>query len=432
MERNRYFKSTFGVGAEFVLANSLDNSGTPVDGLAPTPGTSSVTVAASPALGDRINITVNGGTYTYLVKSTDTTAATLVASIVAYINATNNGAFVASVTGTTSAVFSFAAPLGTSFNGATVTSTLGSPNVSTFSANTSTNFGTNGVDPVSGGAQGTFALFRANAANGALGVYWVDTNQAVLPGTTGLYANVNREFFYAWKTMDGNTMVTTGIKAGTRSYRQAPYNAGTVDQYTVTVTGTLTLGQTVRIRIIDVTSVQVPYPNWSYEVFSTGTIATDLLALRDLINAETQDAVATATASGAILTINGIYNSRQLKVNYSVDTFGSATPQNIDQSVVAIAQVTTSQSEVGTTADVLEYEKYFKVQNGVMIYTREGVLPSEFSSISQQTQVGIQYGFLVVTDQKESIHQSNVLALKSKRYTIVALPSTSLAQLASY
>lgn len=435
MERNRYFKSTFGVGAEFVLANSLDNSGTPVDGLAPTAATVTVTIAASPAAGDRINIFIGGAEYSYIVKAGDTTAAILVASIVAYMNSAqiNTQGLTWSVTGTTSAVFTIAAPLGILFNSVTVTSVLGTPNVSTFSANSSTNYGSNGVDPVAGGPQGTFQLFRTNAANGALGVFWVDNNEAVLAGQTSVYANASRLFFYAWKTMDGNTMVTTGIVAGTRSYRSAAYSAGVLDQYTITITGTLTLGQLVRVRIIDVTSVQVPYPNWTYEVTSTGTIATDLLAIRDLINAETQDAVATATASAGVLTINGIYNSRQLKVNFTVDTFGSASPQNVDQSIQAIAQVTTSQSEVGTTADVLEYEKYFKVQNGVMIYTGSGYLPSEFSSISQQTQVGTQYGFLVVTDVKESTHRSAAVNnLKNKRYTIIALPSTSLAQLASY
>lgn len=434
MERNRWFKSTFGVGAEFVVAQSLDNSGVPVDGVAPTAATSTVTVAGTPTLGDRINFTVNGAIYSYIVKSTDTTAAILVASIVAYINQVQAQGIVASVTGTTSAVFSFAAPLGISFNSATNTLTLGAPNAATFSAASATNFGSNGVDPIPAGAQPTLTTFVANSANGALGVYWVDNQEAVLPGATSLYANQNREFFYAVKSQDGNTMVTTGSKAGSRQYRTIPYNAGAVDIWTETFTGTYTAGQTLRVKITDKTSAQIPYPNWTYEVISTGTIATDLTALAALITAETVDPVATASASGGVLTITGIYNSRQIGVGFSLDTFGVSGNGAIDQSSVAFAQTQVSVSEVGTTADVLEFEKYFKIQNGVMIYTPEGTVPSEFSNMTELVISGVNYGFLVLTDIKQIWNPSSAIPanMASKRYTIVALPTASLAALAAY
>lgn len=434
MQRNRYFKSTTGVGGEYVIANQIDNTGTPVDGLAPTAATTSVTVAASPAVADRINFLIAGQTYTYIVKAGDTTAATLVASIVAYINATNNAAFTASVSGTTSAVFSFAAPLGTSFNGATNSVTLGAPNVSTFSAATATAWGTNGVDPVESGMQGTLDLFVANALAGSIGVYWADNKAAVLPGATGLYANRDRVFQYAFKTQDTtpNTILTSGVRAGARQYRTIAYSAGQADIYTMTFTGTYTLGQILRVRIIDTTSTQIPYPNWSYEVVSTGTIATDLTAIAALITAETQDPVATASASAGVLTITGKFNSRQIKVGFNLDTFGTSGNGAIDQSIQVTAQTQVSTSEVGTTADILEFEKYFKIQNGVMIYTPEGTLPTEFSNILSLVVTGTQYGILVVTSAKEDRHESSVMPNFNKSYVQVAIPNAAVAQLASY
>lgn len=433
MQRNRYFKSIWGTGGEFVIASTIDTSGTAVDGLAPTAGTASVTVAGTPATGDVVNFFVRGQEFSYVVKSTDTTAATLVASIVAYINATNNGAFTASVAGTTSAVFSFAAPIGIAWNGATVAITLGSPNVSTFSAASSSNFGTNGVDPVPGGMQKDLKSFVTSAANGALGVYWADTNLEVLPGSTGLSANATRKFLYAYKTYDGNTITTTGILAGTRQYRSSAYSAGAVDIWTEDFTaGTYTAGQLLRVKIIDKTPNQLPYPNWTYEVPCTGTIATDLATIRDLINAETQDPVATASVTGSVLTITGIYNSRFISVAFSLDTFGTSGNGAVDQSAVVITQTQKSSAEVGTTADVTEFEKYFKIGQNVMIYTPEGITPQEMSSILPLTQSGIQYGFLVVTHNSESVHESAVLQLKNKRFTVVAIANSLIAQLASY
>jgi hypothetical protein len=433
MQRNRYFKSTWGTGGEFVIASTIDTSGTAVDGIAPTAGTASVTVAASPAAGDVVNFFVKGMEFSYVVKAGDTTAATLVASIVAYINATNNGAFTASVAGTTSAVFSFAAPIGILWNGALVSITLGSPNVSTFSAASSTNFGTNGVDPVPGGIQKDLKSFVTSAANGALGVYWQDTNLEVLPGATALPANALRKFYYAYKTYDGNTITTTGIVAGTRQYRSAAYSAGQPDIWTEDFTaGTYTTGQMLRVKIIDKTPEQLPFPNWTYEVVCTGTIATDLATIRDLINAETYDPVATATLSGSVLTITGKYNSRQISVGFSLDTFGSSGNGAVDQSAVVITQTQVSQAEVGTTADVTEFEKYFKIGQHVMIYTPEGITPAEMSSILPLTQTGINYGFLVISHSAESLHESAAVQLKSKRYTVVAIASSLLGQLAAF
>lgn len=439
MQRNRFFKSTTGVGGEYVIAQTLDNSATPAIGIAPSAATATVTVAATPAVGDKITIFVNGEEYSYMVAAGDTTAAALNTSITALLN-TNNQGFTAVGTGTTTSVFTLNATKAALMNGWVVTITLGTPNVSTFSAPTPVNFGTGGADPVSGGPQPTIALFRSTAATGSLGVYWSDTNIAVKPGETSLFANAQREFYYAWKTQDANTYVTTPIVAGTRKYFSAPYYAGQPDIWTETFTGTYTAGQLLHVTITDITSIQIPYPKYEYIVTSTGTIATDLTAIAALINAEIYDPIATAGAVGAVLTIIGNYAQgtaftfREFKVGFYLETVGSnALAAGVDASAVAYAHTQIATFEVGTTADVLEFEKYFKTQNGIMIYTNGGTLPSELSNISQSTVVGVQYGYLVVAGFKNVTHQSSVHeAYTNKKYISIALPSTALTQLAQY
>lgn len=437
MERNRFFKSTWGVGGEYVIASTLDASGAPVAGVKPTAATVTVTVAGTPTLGDKITIVVGGANYAYLVKSTDTTAATLVASIVSYLN-TNTQGFTASVTGTTSAVFSLAATnAGTLLNGVVVSSTLGAPNAGpTFSTNSATSFGTNGIDADDGAGQATFELFCTNGVAGSLGVFWDDNHEALLPASTNQYANISRKFFYAFKTQDTtpNVLCTTSKVCNLRQYRQIPYYAGQGDIWTMTFTGTYTAGQFLHVKIIDATSEQVPYPNFEYIVASTGTIATDLTAIAALINAEITDPIATASATGGVLTVTGTYNSRQIKVAFYLEPIGQPGSNiGTDQSACAFAQTQISTAEVGTTNDMLEFEKYFKIQNGIMIYTEAGMLPTEFSSIQQLTQTGVNYGFLTVTERKEEIQRSGAIPGRVNRtYTVIAVPTALLAQLAAY
>lgn len=435
MQRNRFFKSTPGINAEYVIASSLDNSQAPVLGVKPTAATVTVTVAATPALNDKITIFINGVEYAYIVQAGDTTAATLDASILALLN-TNAQGFTATLAGTTSAVFTLASTVANAnLNGVVVSVVLGTPNVSTFSAATTANFGTNGVTPVAGGPQSTINGFVTNAASGALGVYWKDTNVAVQPGETGLFINAQREFYYAWKTQDGNTILTTEMQASTRSYRSVPYFAGAVDVWTYTFTGTYTLGQILHVFIIDITSTQVPYQKYEYIVVSTGVIATDLTALAVLINAESQDPVATASATGGVLTVTGTFNSRQLKPGFALEAVGpNSAALGIDQSICVFAHSTVSQAEVGTTADVKYFEQALLEMNGVMVYTQEGILPSELSSISELVVGGVQYGYLNVTSEKTLSHRGAATNNKSitPKVIQIAVPSTALAQLASY
>lgn len=439
MQRNRFFKSTPGVDAEYVIAQTLDNSATPAIGVAPSSGTAQVTVAASPAAGDKITIFVNGEEYSYIVAAGDTTAATLNASITALLN-TNNQGFTAVGTGTTTSLFTLNAPKNSSMNGWVVTVVLGTPNVSTFSAPVVANFGAGGTDPVAGGPQPTINGFVTNAAAGAVGVYWKDTNIAVKPGETSLAVNANREFYYAWKTQDGNTMVTTEINAGSRKYFQSLYNAGRPDIWTETFTGTYTAGQILHVKVIDTTSAQVPFPNYQYDLVCTGTINTDLATLATLINAEQYDPIVSAGASGNVLTITGKYASgtaftyRTFKVGFYLETVGSnANAQGIDQSIVAIAQTQVAIAEVGTTADVTYFEQALKEMIGVMVYTNGDYTPSELSNITELVIPSVQYGYLAVTGLKVVVHRSSVhQAVSNKKTVIIALPSTSLNQLANY
>jgi len=437
MLRNRYYKSTFGTSGEFIVAKTLDVSAMPVDPINPTSATVSVTVAGTPTTGDIINLVVKGVTYSYVVKATDTTAATLVASIVTDFNNSNNVGLVASVSGTTSAVFTIAAPAnsGTAWNGVVVSGAAGEVNAGpTFSAFSKTDFGTNGVDGVEDGPAATLANFVDNAPANTLGIYWDDTKKAVAPGATSLYANARRKFFYAWKTAQGNTKTTSPITAGSREYRSIPYFAGQVDVWTITVTGTVTAGQLIHIKIIDTTAANIPNPNWEYVVTSSGTIATDLTALAALINAEQQEPVASAGASGGVLTITGLFNSRQIKVGYLLEPVGSPTTNiGTDQTSVAFAQTQKSIAEVGTTADVKEFEDYMKYQMGIMKYVREGYTADELNNYTTSVDGSTQYGYIQVSSFKEETHKSSAVTnMKNRHWIFIAIASNQLNAIAGY
>jgi hypothetical protein len=434
MQRNRYFKSTFGVSGEFIVAKALDVSATPVDGVAPGGGTVAVTIAATPTAGDVINFVIGGVTYSYVVKAADNTAALLVAAIVAEFNATNNVGLVASVSGTTSATFTFAAPAGTAWNGVTVTGAAGTNAGPTFSAFTGTNYNTAGVDPVDAGPQPDLKGFVANALSNTIGVFWEDTKKAVQHGETNLYANRNRKFMYAWKTAGGTTMLTSGLTAGTREYRKLAYNAGTADVWDMTIGGTLTAGQIIHIKIIDRTALNIPNPNWEYIVVSTGTAATDMTAIAALINGETQEAWFTASASGADLTITSTDNKRQMAVAYQLETVGQpGTNIGTDQSTMSIVHTTASIAEVGTTADVTEFEDYMKYQNGVMKYVQDGITAQEMNNFPTNVDAATQYGYLLVKSKKEEIHKSSAVpAMKNDHFVAIAIANTALNALAGF
>lgn len=436
MLRNRYYKSTFGTSGEFIVAKSIDNSATPVDPVSPTAATASATVAGTPTTGDIVNFTINGQVYSYVVKAGDTTAATLVASIVTDLNLNVMG-FVASVAGTTTAVFTIAAPAGsgTIWNSRVVSIAAGATNAGpTFTAMSSTNFGSNGVDAVEGGPQPTLDGFVTNAVANSVGVYWEDTKKVVPPGATSLFINRNRKFLYAWKTAQGFTKTTTGLTAGSREYRSVPYTAGTADIWTITVTGTITAGQILWVKIIDTTALNIPNPNWAWYVVSTGVIATDLTAIAALINGEQQEPWFTAGAAGAVLTLTSTDTKRQMKIGYFLETVGQpGTNLGTDQTIATFAQTAKSVAESGTTADVTEFEMYFKSQTGIMNYVNAGMTPQELSTYTSSVDAATQYGYLAISSHKEEIHKSSAVpAMKNRHWVFIAIASTLLNQLAGY
>lgn len=420
MLKNRWFKSTLGIPAEILIAQSLDASNSPSAGTAPT-GTLNVTIAATPTLGDTLVINVDGYIYTYTVGAGETTAALAATAIEAMLDANNQG-FTASHTGTTSAVFTLTGPVGTTFNGKTVSATEGG---STFSAITSANF-SGGVNPVVG-FQSTFKDFVATAAAGAMAAYWADTQDAVTFGSTSLPVNKDRPYFYAWKQADETVKVSTTISpSGIEKKTQIAYYAGQGDTFTVTLGGTYTAGQYIHLRIIDTTSTILPYPSWEFVVKSSGTANTDAAAMRDKINAETIDKVFTASAATNVITIVFSAKDRTFKVLADLETTKTATT---DASVITIAHTVMQKGEIGTYKDIKELELYFRVQQGQPLYSGDGHTNiEEFGVIASNVVSGINYGILILKTMR--FERGEVRNFRQPLYVVIALPTASLATLA--
>lgn len=419
MLKNRFFKSTLGIPAEVIIAQSLDASNSPSAGTAPT-ATVNVTVAASPTAGDSLTIIVDGQVYTHTVTAGETTAALAVAGILAQLQANNQG-FTAGATGTTTAVFTLTGPVGTSFNGKTVT---GSEVGATFSAITTANFA-GGVNPVVG-FQSTYETFITTAAAGSIAAYWEDTHDAVTFGATKLLANQGRGYFYAWKQADGSVKRSTTVVIPAKSVVQVPYVAGNGDTWTLTFTGTYSVGQIIHVRIIDTTSTIIPYPSWEYTVVSTGTIATDVTALAVALNAENIDKQWTASGATNVLTVAFLNNSRTFKVMGELEPT-KAFPT--DASIITPANTVKAKSPIGTYADIKELENYFKVQQGATLYSGDGhVNPEEFGLPASNVVAGINYGILVLHTLR--FERGEVRNFNQTLYVIIALPTASLATLA--
>jgi hypothetical protein len=435
MQINRFFKSTLGIGSEAFIANTLDNSGggAVVAARAAT-ATVTVTLAGTPTLGDQLVITVGSVQYPYTVKSSDTTAAILHTSILTLLQANTQG-FTAAATGTTSSVYTLTGPTNTSFNGVQVnaTSTIGvGP---TFSAISVVNFN-GGANASGGGAQPDYKSFCANAAAGSMAVFFADHNfngngldsPAAPIGSTSLAVNQTRDIFYGYKMADGSVKKTSHFPVSGIKYTSVAYTAGQPDIFTVDLTlGTITAGQQVNIRITNETVEAIPYPNYFYYVTSTGTPATDATALAAQINAEKVDPVATATVAGNIVTITSNSNVQVLRVQSFI--FTTSTAPN-DASNIVVTHTQTAIAPIGTPADIAEFETYFQVIIGEPLYTNGGVLPSEFGLPVSNISGSVQYGYLVVTAQKEEF--GVVHNFKNKKYCVVGVASSLLATLVQY
>ena len=467
MLRNRFFKSLFGVQIEALVAKTLDVSGAPVPGIPGTAGTAtaSVTVAGTPTLADAVVLEFGPHTFEYTVAAGDTTAAIFGTSILAALNA--DAYFVANgvvwtKSGTTSLVLTATGPVGSALNGTVLVFRAGAVNAGpTFSSFSSTNV-TGGVNPANG-QQPNYDAFITNAPNGSLGVYYEEhtsgatANPAVSIGDTKLPANYGRRIFYACKDNVGNTYRTTALSIGVGvdkiKYAQTPYAAGQNDIWTVTCVNRPTVGQTINVLVVNTTGTIVPYPTYRYTAVVAGTsgsiatatqVETALALIAAQINAETNDPVATASASSdnsMVLTITGNNTSvladsgNTLKI---AGVYSETTPAvTVDYSTWTITQTQRAIAPTGTVPDVTEFEKYFVVQQGMVLYSQAGTLPGEFNSefgggYSSNVASGTNYGYLVVSSRKENIPEGGTRTYKDKATIVIALPTASLATLASY
>lgn len=430
MNKNRFYKSTLGIKAEVVIAQSLDvSAGGAIAGTAAT-GTASVTVAATTTDGDQVVLTVGPHTFGYASVGA-VTAANYGTALLAALNADTY--FVANgitwtKSGTTSLVLTGTWPVGSQYNGIPLNFEAGSTNAGpSFSSFSSTN--TAGGTGATGGGQSTYKGFIDSAIAGALGVFWDDTNLAVERGGTAVAANAARKFFYAWKQGDSVVMRTTAIPAGTRKYTSLPYTAGQADIMTVTVGGTVSVGQWIHVKVIDETFPQIPYPFYTYSGQVTVDVATTLTAIAAAITADTtNENTFNATSSSTVLTITGSLNRR-----FKTAAFIETTPAYpTDASAITMAYTQRSIAPLGTYADIKELENYFLVQNGAILYAGANGMTnvSDFQTQSSNVVSGTNYGQLIVTALKTE--KGEVKDFTDKAYVIVALPTASLATLALY
>lgn len=432
MVKNRFFKSTFGAPAEMLIAQALDATTGAIAGSAAT-GTASVTVAANTTNGDQIVLTVGSHTFNYASVGA-VTAAAYGTALLAALNLdpyfVANG-IVWTKAGTTSLVLTGTWPIGALPNGTAINFEAGPVNAGpSFSAFSSTN-ATGGTNAVVG-MQPDVKGFVANALSGTLGVYWDDTNLVLQPGDTYNPANYGRKFSYFWKqggaTTVGLTMRTSPIPVRDRAYTQVAYAAGTNQVSTVTFTGTYAAGQILHLRLSDTTGTVVPYPNFAWETPFVTDLTTTLAALAALINAElaSNDPFFTATSNATQVIITANDASRSFQTSFYLETTAA---QPTDASIVTHVVTTGNIAPLGTLADVQEFENYFKVGNGVMIYTPEGTIPAEFGVPVTNAVTAINYGYLIVTMVR--VERGETRDYTKKTYVVVALPTASLATLAS-
>ncbi len=241
-------------------------------------------------------------------------------------------------------------------------------------------------------------------------------------------ANSTRKFFYAWKQGDGIAMRTTGIPAGTRKYTVLPYTAGQADIMTLTFTGTTSVGQIVHVKVIDQTFPQIPYVSYDYEAKVTSTIDAALTAIAAQITAETQNEDSfNATSAAGVLTLTGSIGRK-----FDLSAYVEVVPAfPTDASIITKAYTQKAVNPLGTFADMKELENYFLVQNGAILYSGHPFINvGDFQTQSTNVLSGTNYGQLIVTALK--FEKGEVKDFTDKAYVIIAIPTASLALLATY
>jgi hypothetical protein len=285
-------------------------------------------------------------------------------------------------------------------------------------------------------AKADYPTFVASAAAGALGVFWDDKPQlAVAAGDAALPANQNRKIFYGWKQADGSAFRTTGYPVNRLEIKTVAYAAGQAQVWTVTVGGTVAIGQIINLLIADTTSTETPFPRWEYYSTVTTTVAAALTDLANQINAETNEPRCTASATGTTLTITaadptgnpvGKYAfSTTLKPSASITT---TQAQPVDASAIVITKTVNNILPVGTTADVTEFEKYFWVTMGIPLYTADGTYNIQEMGLPASNVVStIQYGFAMLKARK--FERGETRNYEDRAYLMIAVPNGSLASM---
>ncbi len=432
MQRNRFFKDTMGRFAELAIVTQVDASdGTGVVAQA-SQVTLPLTVAGSPTAGDKLTLTFsNGIVVEYTAPATPTTAI-LNAGVVnaiesALVAAGVVGASVNS-TGTTSQVVTISGPLGTSYNGVTITPT-----------ETGTSWTVAGAVTFAGGVAGDATAadniedFVNNALAGSIWAFWDDTKLALQAGDTFNAANKDRKFFYAWKQgVATEYHKSTAIPVATRKYDSVVYNAGTAQVSTITGGGTFSSGQIYHVRILNTTPTQLPYPSFDYQAtIGSGGINQATTDIAALINAEAlgNDPIVTAGAGTNVLTITGKDKFSTFKAIAYVEV---TTAQPTDATAITLATTTKQKAPIGDPASVTELQQYFLDNNGGVNYPPEGTKQSEFNAVT--TNVGTnsvtQFGFLLVKSERTEAgavrNYSNLVA-----NILIAIKSTDVATLAA-
>lgn len=416
-----------GLFAEIVIAAALDTEETSGTGGTPSTVTVPVTIAADPTPGDTITINVDGVNYLHTVPVGDETTQQVHDAIAAILAGNAQGFVVSAHSGTTSSTYQLAWP-GSDKNGKTVTL-----------SETGSTFTVAGPYTFAGGADADAAAsdnwedFVANSNAGTVWAFWDDVSAsgkklALVAGDTKNPANINRKFFYGWKDSAGNAKTTTPIPVKGLKYDTVAYNAGQVQISKVKYGGTVSVTQTIHVRIIDKTPSIVPYPTWTYSALVTTDIDTAVAALATAINAETEDDFFTASASTDTLTVTSTDKSRVFQLTAYVEV--SAT-QATDASTITFPTGSTQAAiaPIGDAAAIAELEKYYVINSGGINYAPEGTNVDEWQTLNSNRGSISQWGTLLVSSAR--VEAGIVRNTDHQAYVIVVVPTGSETALAA-
>lgn len=270
----------------------------------------------------------------------------------------------------------------------------------------------------SAGAVNTIAAFFEDGAK----------HPALVAGDTALAANQKRNFFYAWKDVNGVVKKSTPIPISGLSYSSIVYNAGTAQVSTATFGGTYAATQILQVRIIDTTGTNLPYPSYEYSsVIGAGGINAANTAIATAINAEKLGKVVSASAATNVLTVTADNKTTSFKITTYVELSPS---QNVDNSAAVIVTTVKSVAPVGDIASVQELYRYYLINQGAVEYGNGNQTNGADFGVPAQNITGTaQYGFIVVTSDR--LERGDVHNFRKKAYIVIALATGAVATIAA-